>query len=163
MPKKKLKNNESKPLYEKRILGIAQQLRNDSGLTGTLSEVVLANSRLKAGRAKSETALVKEKYKKDRLKRLVESLLERLSRKYGIAQETIEAFSLLLSSLILPPIVKNGYEGKLKILQKMNAVKLVTEKTNEDGVLATQIINSLTKPTPSDLSFQISTWGLNEP
>ena len=142
MAKKKLKNNESKHLSLVRVSEMPKQFQKDYGLGGTRFVVVSQNSRLKAGKEKHDNCRVKNEFKKDRLERLVAKWLERLSRKYGIATEEKEQYLHLLSKLILPPIVKNGFEGKLRILRALNAV-------SPDGSLATPTTNYSVKTKPA--------------
>ena len=155
MVKKKLKNKGLKHLSLVPVSEMPKQYQKDYGLGGTRFVVVSQNSRLKAGKEKHDNCHVKNEFKKDRLERLVVKWLERLSRKYDIATAEKEQYLHLLLKLILPPIVKNGFEGKLRILRALNAV-------SPDGSLATPTTNYSVKEKQAVLNSLILRSGLNE-
>ena len=154
MAKKKLKNNESNlSLPAQEFEKLLPSLK-DLGLIETAYVAGSLNSRLKAGKERHDACLVKNEFKKDRLERLVKLWLERLSKQCSIATESTKAFTPLLLSLILPPIVKNGFEGKLKILQALNVVPIhVTKSKKEKEVLDTTTLGVSMNLTGLDWTF----------
>ena len=151
MTKKKLKNNVSNFSLSEQELEIAARYPAASKLIKTPLGDGSVNLGLKAN---VKTNAEKNEFKKDRLERLVKMWLERLSKKCDIATDVKERYLHLLLKLILPPIVKGGFEGKLKILQALN---VASQESNSD----IPTISSSTKLQQSDSFTLNSTLDLN--
>ena len=155
MAKKKRKNNVSKPMSDARAFEMLRPLVEPFESIEIPLEDVYRNSRFIKQRA---TQLWINKSKRNgrnnRMMNLIESWLEKLSKRYGIATIEKELFSHLLSNLIAHQTEKISYAKRLTLLQTLNVA-------TREGCLDTATTSSLMKPISSDSNFQISTLDLN--